>query len=236
MADNKTFEEILAEIETTSETDPAKAKEIIAALPDEDKKKVSDALTKKATDELDKVVAAREAKRKQEDLAEEARKRNEGANLSFEQKMLQENGKKAVDTVIAQLGIDKEEDKNKVRDEFKKRNPQVVTVENLIEEAKAAATAAFPDRFIGADKRVREMKAGAADFNASMAGGFGGSSEGGEEDGEKVSKEAKQMILEARKQGVEITPDQAQAAIDDGFLRGNRRFELGTKARAKAKA
>lgn len=229
MADGKSL------LDLANEADETKYQEGVKTLTDAEKTEVEGLRTIRAERKKEEEArdAARAAKRQQEELAEDARKRTEAGNLSFEQRMRKENSDKALNQIYKDLGVEKEEEKEAIKKEFEARKPESVTVENLVLEARKAAASAFPDKFIGAFKALQDRKAGAADFNSSNAGSFGGS-EDEDEDTKKYSKEAKQVQADAKKQGVDISLDDAQAYVDEGGLRGVRRFELGKKSREKS--
>lgn len=213
-------------LDLANEEDDTKFAEGFSKLSDEDKKRVNGVLADNAKKERDSITAMRQEKQRQEQLIEDQKNKNDQTNKTFEERMREENKEKALSEIFSEFGVDKEEERNEIRKEFELRKPAVVTVENLKAEARKAWAAANPDKAANALKRISELKGGAADFNSTGAGSFGGSD--GDDETKKFSPEARQL---AQKSGV--TLQQAQDYIDEGGLRGNRRFELGKKSREK---
>ena len=218
-------------LDLANEPDAAKFKEGFSKLSDEDKTKVNQVLADRAAKlkaDGDAELARVDALKKEGQRVED---RNQNQNKTFEQKLHDETVEEGLNAVFKELGIDKDEEKNRIKEMHKKLDDGSTRLENVIKNIRAAAVAANPEKYTGAIKRIKDLESGAADFNRGNADNIGGSGEPVDDDG-KVSAEAKRLSQQSQNTKWPVTPEQAQAYIDGGGLRGNRSFALGGKKKS----
>lgn len=142
------------------------------------------------------------------------KKEEEDANLTT--KIKEENLETAKAKFFSEYGIEKEEDKASFEEGFKTGS---VNVDNIIKDMKSHFVSKNPDHYLNLEKEKKAREKEAEDFTANNAGA--GGSNGGGQDNTKVSKEVKDFIAESAKVGRNITPEQAQRAIDIRNRRGH---------------
>ena len=209
-------------LDLANETDDAKFKEGFSKLSDEDKAKVTTHLTEEATKAKTALAALNEeAKRKKEQAEQAARDaaNNEAnQNKSFEERLRIENQGKAFDQVFAEVGITKDEDKQAIRDQFKKVDDGSVTVDNIIRSVKKAVVAAKPEVFIDALKQAETLKQQADEFQRSSAGNEGGNTRD-EDKGKQYSEAARKMVADEARRGRKLSLEDAENFVTKGATR-----------------
>lgn len=209
-------------LELANEADPVKFKEGFEKLPQEEQKLVSVHLTEEATKAKAERDAATAEKRRQEDLAikakAEAEKGNQQQNQTFEQKFREENVSEGFARVFSEMGITKDEDKQSIRDTFKKLDSGAVNVDNIVKDIRASVLAAKPEEFLEAKKKAEEFEKGAEEFNRNNAGNQGGNTRE-EEKGKQYSKEAHDMVSAEAKRGRKLSLVDAENYVQKGATR-----------------
>ncbi len=217
-------------LELANEADPAKFKEGFEKLPQDDQKLVSAHLSEEAVKAKTERDAATAEKRRQEDLAAKAKtdaealakagqqQQQQQQPSSFEQKFRDENISEGFARVFSEMGITKDEDKQGVRDTFKKLDSGAVNVDNIVKDIKKAVLATNPEVFLEAKKKAEEFEKGAEEFNRNSAGNAGGNTKD-EDKGKQYSKEAQDMVRDAARRGTKLNLEEAENYLKNGATR-----------------
>lgn len=216
-------------LELANEADPVKFKEGFEKLPQDEQKQVTAHLTEEAVKAKGERDAATAEKRRQEDLAVKAKadadlaakggqQQQQQAATTFEEKFRNENISEGFARVFSDMGIEKDEDKQGVRDLFKKIDSGAVNVDNIVKDIRKAAVAFNPDTYVEAVKQVKDFQKDADDFNKSQASNAGGNTRN-EDTGKQYSKEAQDMVRDAARRGQKLSLDDADNYVSKGATR-----------------
>lgn len=140
------------------------------------------------------------------------------ASNDYGSKLREENKDLARDAVLARLGITDPAKIEAVKQTFDRLDDGSVTQSKLEKVWNSAAAATFPEDFASAAETLKRMRENADDFNQANAGAGAGAGEGG--DGRpQMSQGAKDLVSQAAKKGVEISPEAAEKIEAEGFTR-----------------
>jgi hypothetical protein len=170
------------------------------------KKKLSDA----AQAELVKVEALRKEGQRLKDKQDKP--------TDFASKMRDENVEKAKVRFFDKYKIPAEEQQHYV-DLFKTNDSGHVSEELIYSDFTKIYSVEHSDELLGLKEKFENMEAGGEDFNARGAGAHGGSGSGGGDGGKKYSQEVMDWVKESARQGVTITPEQAEKVLNRGMKR-----------------
>lgn len=209
-------------LDLANETDEAKFKEGFSKLKEDEQKQVTSHLAEEADKSRKEVIATRAEKQRQQDLADEAKRKADletgNKDKSFEQRYREENLSRAFETVFTDMNVTKDEDRQAIREQFKRLDSGAVTVENIQKDIRKSVLAAKPDEFIGAFQQAQEFQKNADEFNRSQAGNMGGNTTD-EDKGKQYSKEARDMVATANRRGTKLTLEEAENYIQKGATR-----------------
>lgn len=138
--------------------------------------------------------------------------KNKDADNNVATKLREENFEKAKETIFAELGIEKDEDRKLFEEEFKKVDDGSVTVDNIVKGMKKYYASTQADDFFKLKQEKKDREREAEEFNAQNGGAHGGGPGG--EGGKKPSKELQDFMAQAKKAGRNYTPEAAQRALD----------------------
>jgi len=165
--------------------------------------------------ELEAIEALRQERRRLEE-----KKAQQDAD--FAKKLVYENTLKAEAMAfdeLQKLGIElTEEKKESIREMRKKIDSGAVTVERILDDFLAAAAAVERKTLIEDRKARLDFERQAAELTAEMAGVQ--SSSGGTTSEKKVyPQEVLDMVKEAKRMGINLTPEEAQKSLTKGLTR-----------------
>lgn len=189
-------------------------------LTEEEQKSLTDEdIAKAKQSKLDEIKALHAEKQRQQDLIS---KRDQDTASDFSKKFLDEQTSKAETLVFTELsgqGIElTEEKKSKIRDMRKRLDSGVVTFENIADDYRSAA-AAVDNRVLFEDRRKRmDFEKNAQRFTANQAGAGGTGAPGNETD-KQYPQEAWDMVAEAQRQGLALSPEEALNSLTRGMRR-----------------
>jgi len=152
------------------------------------------------------------------EAADKAAQNSQQQNQSFEQKFRDENVSEGFARVFSEMGITKDEDKQSIRDTFKKLDSGAVNVDNIVKDIRKAVLASKPDEFLDAAQKLKDFEKGADDYNRTMAGNTGGNTRD-EDKGKQYSKEAQDMVRESARRGQKLSLEDAENYLTKGATR-----------------
>ena len=165
---------------------------------------------------LEEVTALRKEKNRVNDLANK-KPDDPKPEINDQQKQFRsEQVIKAKNRLMSEFGL-KPEEMTKVEEAFKTIDSGKIDSDFIFADLKKAYVTVNPDIFIDAKRNVENFQRNAVDALADAANG-GGSGAGGNE-GKKYSDKAMAWAKEAKKQGIELTAEQAESTLEKGLKR-----------------
>lgn len=160
----------------------------------------------------DAVQKLKDVRRGIDKIAQDKKNEEEQKSVNLATKLRQENYETARTKFFTDLGIEKEEDRRTFEEGFKKFDSGHVTSDNILKDMEKYYASTQSDEFFKLKKEKLEREKEAEEINAQNGGS--GSSGGGNASDKKVSKEVQHLINESKKIGRNLTPEQAQRALD----------------------
>lgn len=132
-------------------------------------------------------------------------------DVTFANKLRDENLASAKMEIFKKFGIEKTEDQQAFMEGFKKYDNGNVTVENIVKDMKSYYASTNADELLSLKEKQKEREIEAEEFNANNGGG--GNSGGGDAT-KKIPKEVKAFMDASAKAGRPITAERAAKALE----------------------
>ena len=179
------------------------------------KPEVQAKLVAKGKEELEKITALRKERAR---IDPPAPTPPAPAPKDFSNKMREENVKAASDKFFSEYEIP-EAERQHYLDLFQKNDSGHVNVDLIVGDFTKIYAAEHSTELLNIRKTYKGLEHGAEDFNGAGAGGHGGGAGGGGGNEQVFSPEVLAYVKEARKQGLNTTPEQAKKVLESGMTR-----------------
>lgn len=174
------------------------------------------ALAKKSEELVGKITALRKEGKRLEDKKTPPAG-GEGEGTDYAKQLRTENVGKAFDRFFKDFEISAEQ-QQLYKDLFAQNDKNHVDVELIYKNLESIYASQNSGELLKLRERVKNMERDGEEFNAQGAGNHGGAGDGGQ-GGKKFPKEVHDWVAESRRQGIDISLEQAERVLNNGLSR-----------------